>query len=175
MRGVRCKLSMPILYIFSGLPGSGKSTLAVQLAKHIGATYLRVDAIEQALKDLCGLNIYAEGYHLAYKLASDNLTQGLNVIGDSCNSVTESRIEWEQTAIKSNAQYINIEIICSDPIEHKSRVESRNTPIKGLTLPTWEKVKVREYQPWDSKVISIDTAGQILDQSIKELLIKLGV
>jgi len=86
---------MPILYIFSGLPGSGKSTLAVQLAKHIGATYLRVDAIEQALKDLCGLNIYAEGHHLAYKLASDNLTQGLNVIGDSCNSVTESRIEWE--------------------------------------------------------------------------------
>jgi len=42
-------------------------------------------------------------------------------------------------------------------------------------LPTWEKVKVREYQPWDSKVISIDTVGQILDQSIKELLIKLGV
>jgi len=166
---------MPILYIFSGLPGSGKSTLAVQLAKHIGATYLRVDTIEQALEGLCGLNINAEGYHLAYKLASDNLMQGLNVIADSCNSVPESRIEWVQAAVKSNAQYENIEIICSDPIEHKSRVENRSTSVKGLILPTWEKVKVREYQPWNSKVISIDTAGQVPDQSIKELLLKLGV
>lgn len=165
---------MPILYLFSGLPGSGKSTIAVQLAKQIGATYIKVDTIEQALKDICDLNIYAEGYHLAYRLASDSLMQGLNVIGDSCNSVTESRIEWQQTAINVKAQYINIEIICSDPLEHRCRVESRKTSIEGLTLPTWEEVKMREYQPWDSKVITLDTAGKTPTQTIKELMLKLG-
>jgi predicted kinase len=166
---------MPVLYIFSGLPGSGKSTIAALLAKHLGATYLRVDTIEQALKELCNLNVYAEGYQLAYRLASDNLAQGLSVIGDSCNTVPESRIEWEQAAIKSNAQYINIEIVCSVQVEHKSRIQNRKTPISRLILPTWEEVKLREYHPWDSEVISIDTAGKTQEQSIKELLSKLSM
>ena len=165
---------MPILYIFSGLPGSGKSTLATELSKQLGATYLKIDTIEQALKDLCGLNVHAEGYQLAYRLASDNLKQGLSVIGDSCNSVSESRDEWEQTAINSNAEYVNIEVVCSDPIEHKCRVENRKPSVEGLILPTWEKVKNRKYQPWDSQIISIDTAGQSPEQSIQELIEKLG-
>jgi predicted kinase len=168
-------LNKPTLYIFSGLPGTGKSTLAVQLAKHIGATCIRVDTIEQALKSVCGLNVYDEGYQLASILASDNLTQRLDVVADSCNSVTESRVLWQQAANKSNAQYVNIQIMCSDPIEHQFRVETRSTTIKDLILPTWKKVKAREYEPWDSKVISIDTAGQTLHQSIKELITKLGV
>ena len=168
-------MSIPILYIFSGLPGSGKSTLAIQLAKYIGATYLRIDTIEQALKDLYGLNIYAEGYQIAYRLASDNLLQGLDVISDSCNCVAKSRVEWEQTATKSKAKYINIEIVCSNSIEHKYRIESRIAPIKELMLPTWIEVTKREYQPWLSKVITIDTAGQTPDQSLKKLIKSLGV
>lgn len=40
-----------MLYIFSGLPGTGKSTLAQYLAKTLGAVYLRIDTIEQAMKD----------------------------------------------------------------------------------------------------------------------------
>lgn len=166
---------MAFLYIFSGLPSSGKSTLATQLSKYVGATYLRVDTIEQALKDLCGLNVYAEGYQLAYRLASDNLMQELSVVADSCNSVSESREKWEQTAIDSNAEYINIEVVCSDPVEHKFRVENRNSPVKGLILPTWEKVKSREYKAWDSKIISIDTAGKSITQSTNELIKKLGL
>ncbi|MBA6302351.1 AAA family ATPase [Colwellia sp. MB02u-14] len=166
---------MPTLYIFSGLPGAGKSTLAVLLCKHIGASYLRVDTIEQSLKDICGLDIYAEGYQLAYRLASDSLNQGLSVVGDSCNSVPESRDEWEQTAINSAAQYINIEILCSDTAEHKARVENRKSAVKGLALPTWESVKNRVFHSWDSTVISINTAGQSPEQSMKQLLTKLGV
>ena len=41
--------TLPVLYIFSGLPRVDKSTLASALAKHIGATYLRLDVIEQGL------------------------------------------------------------------------------------------------------------------------------
>jgi len=42
---------MPKLFIFSGLPGTGKTTLSRQLAQHVGAAYLRIDTIEQALRD----------------------------------------------------------------------------------------------------------------------------
>ncbi len=72
-------------------------------------------------------------------------------------------------------EYINIEIFCSDTIEHKARVENRESAVKGLILPTWESVKNRVYHSWDSVVISIDTAGKSPEQSMKQLLTKLGV
>ena len=170
-----CKLKMPTLYIFSGLPGVGKSTLAAGLSRHIGASYLRVDAIEQSLKDICKLDIYSEGYQLAYRLASDSLYQGLDVVGDSCNLVPESRVEWEQAAVITKAQYINIEIFCSDKNEHKTRIENRQPTVKGLALPTWENVQNRAYHAWDKPIISIDTAGQSSEQSLKQLLSKLDL
>lgn len=40
-----------MLIIFSGLPGSGKSTIARALAQRLGAVYLRIDTIEQAIRD----------------------------------------------------------------------------------------------------------------------------
>jgi predicted kinase len=166
---------MTTLYIFSGLPGVGKSTLAARLSKHLGATYLRVDTIEQSLKDLYGLDVYAEGYQLAYRLASDNLNQGLSVVGDSCNSVQESRAEWEQTAINAGAKYINIEICCSDKNEHKARLEDRNSPVEGLNMPSWESVKVRVFHSWKTSVVTIDTAGESSEQSIQKLVEMLGV
>lgn len=40
-----------MLIIFSGLPGSGKSTIARALARRLRAVYLRIDTIEQAIRD----------------------------------------------------------------------------------------------------------------------------
>ena len=40
-----------MLIIFSGLPGSGKSTIARALAQQLGAVYLRIDTIEQAIRE----------------------------------------------------------------------------------------------------------------------------
>ncbi|WP_225152486.1 AAA family ATPase [Bradyrhizobium sp. NBAIM08] len=39
------------LIVFGGLPGTGKTTIARELTARLAATYLRIDAIEQPLRD----------------------------------------------------------------------------------------------------------------------------
>jgi predicted kinase len=165
--------SKPTLFIFSGLPGSGKSTLASQLAAARGALYLRIDTIEQALRDLCNLSVQGEGYRLAYKVASDNLSLGLDVVADSCNPIQLTRAEWETVAAHAHARAINIEIICSDPQEHRRRVETRSSTGPGQALPTWAEVQNREYHPWMKSRLIIDTANTTIKDSFQELTSKL--
>lgn len=40
-----------MLVIFAGLPATGKSTIARALADRIGGVWLRIDSIEQAIRD----------------------------------------------------------------------------------------------------------------------------
>ena len=160
-----------VLYIFSGLPGVGKSTLASALAKHIGVTYLRVDAIEQGLRDIYRVDVDDEGYQLAFRIATDNLKRGLSVVTDSCNSVSESRTAWQHVATDLGIQFVNIEVICSDKAEHQRRVESRQSCIQNLTLPTWKQVQAREYLLWEKEIARLDTAGKTIQQSIDELFL----
>ncbi|MCP4161123.1 MAG: AAA family ATPase [Deltaproteobacteria bacterium] len=160
----------PVLYIFSGLPGTGKTTLSQLLAKNLKAVHLRIDTVEQAIRDLCSFKVEGEGYRLSYRVASDNLRLGLSVISDSCNPIVLTRDEWEQVAVDSESEFINIEVICSDKSEHRKRVETRKSSVKGLTLPTWEKVVNREYDIWTSKRVVIDTAFKTEYESFDELL-----
>ena len=74
-----------MLYIFAGLPGTGKSTLAQRLARAQQAVHLRIDTIEQSLREVGCLINGPEGYVVAYRLAADNLRLGLPVVADSVN------------------------------------------------------------------------------------------
>jgi predicted kinase len=160
---------MPMLYIFSGLPGSGKSTLAQMLAERMVAVYLRVDTIEQTLKDACAAEVTSEGYEVAYRLATDNLRLGLSVVADSCNSILITRREWEKIAVVSNARAVNIEVVCSDKVEHRTRVETRSSTVPGLKPPTWKEVEAREYHPWSRGHIVIETSGKSERESFDDL------
>jgi len=161
------------LFIFSGLPGSGKSTLAKAVAEEMRAVYLRIDTIEQALRDLCGIAVEGEGYRLGYRIALDNLRLGLSVVADSCNPLELTRQEWERVALAGRAASVNIEVVCSDMQQHRARIEARTTEIPGLKLPTWDEVLSREYQQWTGDRLRIDTAGHSVQESRSELISKL--
>lgn len=160
----------PVFYIFSGLPGTGKTTISKILAQRINAAYLRIDTIEQALRDVCRVDVEGEGYCVAYRIVVDNLRLGMSVVADSCNPIESTRREWEGVARDADVPYFNIEIICSDRDEHRRRIEARNTDVPGLALPTWLQVQNREYHPWKKNRIIIDTAGRTEEECAHELL-----
>ncbi len=160
----------PTLFIFSGLPATGKTSLARRLAADLKAAYLRIDTVEQGLRDLCDVSVEGEGYRLSYRIAADNLRLGVSVVADSCNPVELTRDEWQDVAAQANADYVNIEVTCSDASEHRARVETRQTDIDGLALPSWEDVQNREFRSWVADRILIDTSGREVDESYSELM-----
>lgn len=164
-----------MLFIFGGLPGAGKTELSTYLAQKLGATHLRIDTIEQALRD-AGLTLTGpEGYLIAYRIAADNLRLGLPVVADSVNPLNLTRQAWREVAIQLGAPFHEIEVICSDQAEHRRRVETRQASIPGFKLPAWQEVVDREYHGWTEAHIVIDTAGQTAEESKRTLDRMLGI
>ena len=165
----------PILHIFSGLPGTGKTTIAAEIARRLKITFLRLDSIEHGLKEICFLNVQGEGYRLTYRIAADNLRMGNDVVIDCVNPWKMTRDEWEKVAIDNNSNFINIEIQCSNKLEHKNRIETRKADMEGFKLPTWEEVEQRDYQEWGKERIRIETSNRPVDECIEELLGKIEI
>ena len=157
----------PTLYIFSGLPGAGKSTLAQRLASKRGCAYLRIDTIEQTIRDVFSLPVEAEGYQLAYRISADHLRLKISVVADSCNPVAATRTAWEHVARSTGASYANIEVCCSDTIEHRRRVETRPPTVNGLKPMSWPDVQNREYEAWERNRVVVDTSRRTIDESLK--------
>jgi predicted kinase len=135
----------------------------------MGAVHVRIDSIEQALRH-AGWKVEGEGYSVAHAVAEDNLRLGRNVIADCVNPWPLTRSEWQAVANRARVRAVNVEIICSDADQHRRRVESRSADIAGHCLPTWPEVLARDYRPWDSDRIVIDTTQLDLRQSVEAVL-----
>jgi len=136
------------------------------LAQSKKAVYLRVDTIEQAIRNATGQQVGPEGYEVAYAIALDNLRLGLDVVADSVNAIEITRSAWRATAVAAGSAFLEIEVCCSDMEEHQRRVEERKSAIEGLLLPTWQQVLDREYEPWVTDPVVIDTANESVQQSV---------
>jgi predicted kinase len=160
-----------MLIVFGGLPGVGKTTTARELARQLVAVYLRIDTIEQAIRDSGMLTgpLNDVGYRVGYAVAEDNLLLGRTVIADSVNPLRRARDAWVAVASRTGVNAAEVEITCSDLQAHRRRVEARPADISGLRLPTWEDVVSREYEPWNRKHIVIDTSTKSAAEIVKQL------
>ena len=161
-----------MLLIFGGLPGVGKTAIAARLARDVGAVHLRIDSIEQAMRNSNITVSGPEGYEVAYAVAEDNLELGRTVMADSVNPIAVTRAAWRDIAKRAGSRYVEIEIVCSDQAEHRRRVEERVADIVGHVLPTWQEVCEREYEPWEADIV-IDAAGKGVAACVAELRAKL--
>ena len=160
---------MATLTVVGGLPAVGKTTVCRKIlrlraeARPQGRppTWLRIDSIEQALRDsgemLPGMPAGA-GYYAATAVARDVLASGGDVLVECVNPLPLTRSLWEETASDLGARYLAVELVCSDTTEHRRRAQQRVSDIKGLELPDWRAVQHRDYAPWPEADLRLDTA-----------------
>jgi predicted kinase len=161
-----------MLIVLGGLPATGKTTIARLLSRRIRGTHLRIDTIEQALRSSGRLadDVGPAGYLVAYALTEDMLRLGQVVIADSVNPVAATREAWRAVAARAEVPVMEVEVVRSDPADHRRHVEARTADIPGLPLPTWDDVLVRDYEPWEGPRVVVDTTGRTVDQSVTEIV-----
>lgn len=163
---------MPKLIVLAGLPSTGKSAIARELARCTGAVWLRVGSMDQAIwaAGTAPSDLRDWTYRAAQAVACDNLLLGHDVIGDCVNDSQGARDRWQDVGLRAGAEVRWLEIVCSDPEEHRRRVETRTSDIPGLVLPDWQAVTAHEYHPWDRDHLTIDTARRTITECVEAVL-----
>lgn len=161
-----------VLVVVGGLPATGKSTVAHALAERTHTPYLRVDRVEQAIVEWSSLShpVGPVGYAVAHQLAAEQLILELDVIVECVNPVAMTRDSWIETGRSSNAAVVEVEVICSDPLEHRRRVEGRASDVAGLVKPIWAEVLERDYESWVRPHLVLDTAILSVQAAVERIL-----
>jgi hypothetical protein len=74
-----------------------------------------------------------------------------------------------------DVECVEVELLCSDVVEHQRRVASRTVDMPGLKLPTWQEVLDREYEPWEREHLMVDTSRQTIGDTITDVCQGLGI
>ena len=159
---------MATLIVLAGLPGSGKSSIARCLSEEIHAIWMRVDSIEQAIRDsgVAPGSLDDAGYRAAYAVAEDNLRLGHDVVADSVNPWMLTRNAWRDSGVRAGSRVVEVEITCSNLEEHRRRVEGRVIEVPNLERLDWFAVVGRDYRPWDRKPLVVDTYGRSVAECV---------
>lgn len=169
-----------MLISFGGLPACGKSTIAQQVARRFEAAYVRVDTIETAVSRAEGSAAETNGwrsppgYEVAYDLVADQLRVGRSVVADSVNPLKVSRDAWRAVGLDSGARVLEVEVICSDEVEHRRRAEQRDIDVPGLVRPTWQEILERDYERWDRERLVVDTFLTDVDKAVARVAAAAG-
>lgn len=167
------------LTVVGGLPAVGKTAVCREVLRlrsesQAGPpTWLRIDSIEQALRDsgemLPGMPGGA-GYYVAAAVARDVLASGGDVLVECVNPLPLTRRLWEETASDLGARFLAVELICSDEAEHRRRAQQRVSDIKGLDLPGWQEITHRDYVPWPEADLRLDTARLTATEAARSII-----
>jgi predicted kinase len=153
-----------VLVTLAGLPGTGKTSLARALAVQLPAVHVRIDTLEAAIAGSSLGEAAEAGYLAGYAVAGDNLALGLDVIADSVNALEITRQAWRDTAAQAQAQLLEVELVCSDPDQHRARVEG------GPGRSAWTDIQARRVDPWTTEPLCLDTAVLSVDEAAATIL-----
>ena len=78
-------------------------------------------------------------------------------------------MSWVSVSKDASADALEIEVICSDPSEHRRRVETRTGDLDGSSLPSWEAVLRRNYEEWTRPHLVLDTSNKSIEEALEEL------
>ena len=151
-----------MLIAMAGLPGAGKSSVAEELGCKLTAPVVSVDPIEAAMWRAGVARDQPTGlaaYVVAEAVADGVLGMGQTVIVDAVNAVEAARGQWQSLADRHGASVVFIEVVCSDPVVHRRRLENRSRGIEGFADPTWEVVEGlrEEFASWADHRLVLDT------------------
>lgn len=151
-----------MLIVMSGLPGTGKSALAQAFGREHNTPVLSVDPVEAALwragvdrDQPTGLAAYV----VVEAVAADLLDQRQPVVIDAVNDAEEAREQWRRLADRHGLRPHFVEVVCSDPVVHRRRLERRVRDLPGFPEPTWESVQARRsgFADWSDERLVVDT------------------
>ena len=167
------------LTVVGGLPAVGKTAVCREVLRlrsesQAGPpTWLRIDSIEQALRDsgemLPGMPGGA-GYYVAAAVARDVLASGGDVLVECVNPLPLTRRLWEETASALDCRFLAVELTCSDAAEHRRRARQRVGDIEGLKLPDWQEITRRDYAPWPEADLRLDTARLTATEAARAII-----
>jgi predicted kinase len=152
----------------------GKTAVSRRVAERLGATYLRIDTIEAAIvTTFLPFGDHPVGYVVAQRVAADQLRSGRAVVADAVNGVAQARDGWLGVAAECAVPVRLIEVVCSDAVEHRRRVESRRAEMPGHDVPTWAAVQQRRFDPLPDGALRVDNLGDV-EQQVAAVLTWLG-